>query len=280
MFQRWQRSWELTKQSAAVLAKDKVLMLFPLLSGLASILVIASFVIPVFATGAWKSLQHQRQFTPTEYVYLFLFYFCNYFVTIFFNCALMASANMALAGGRATLRDGIGIAMQRLGRIIMWALVACTVGLLLRTLEERAGKLGRIVIALLGAAWSIMTYFIVPVIVFEDQDVFEGVRRSAYLVKKTWGEGVGKALTFVVIGLLGVMVMFTGGIAGMMIHPLAGVLFMVVFFVLLVTMISAMSGIYTVALYRYACHGAVAEGFSPELIQGAFVEKKKSKFGF
>lgn len=280
MFQRWQRSWELTKQSAAVLAKDKVLMLFPLLSGIASILVIASFVAPIFATGAWKSLQHQHQLTPTEYGYLFLFYFCSYFVTIFFNCALMASANMALAGGRATLRDGIGIAMQRLGRIIMWALVACTVGLLLRTLEERAGRLGRIVIALLGTAWSIMTYFIVPVIVFEDQDVFEGVRRSAYLVKKTWGEGVGKALTFVVIGFLGILVMFTGGIAGMMIHPLVGVLFMVVFFVLLVAVISAMSGIYTVALYRYACHGVVAEGFNRDLIQAAFVEKKKSKFGF
>ncbi len=270
----------MTKQSAAVLAKDKVLVLFPLLSGAASILVIASFIVPVVTTGAWKSLQHQRQFTPAEYVYLFLFYFANYFVTIFFNCARMGSANMALAGGRATLSDGIGIAMQRLGRIIMWALVASTVGLLLRTLQERAGRIGRILIALMGAAWSIMTYFILPVIVFEDQDVFEGVRRSVYLVKKTWGEGVIKGLTFFVIGLLGVFVMFGGGIAGMMIHPLVGVLFMIVFFMMLVTVISAMNGIYTVALYRYACHGAVAEGFSPELIQGAFVEKKKTKFGF
>ena len=280
MFDRFRRSWELTKQSAALLAKDKVLMLFPLLSGMASIAVIASFFVPLFATGAWKSLQHEHQATPATYVFLFAFYFCNYFVTIFFNCALMGSANMALAGGRATLRDGFGIALQRLGRIIMWTLVACTVGLLLRTLEERAGRIGRIVIALLGAAWGIMTYFIIPVIVFEDQDVFDGIRRSAYLVKQTWGENVGRALSFIVIALLGLCVVFGGGIAGMVVHPLVGLLFMIVTFILLVTMMSAMSGIYTVALYRYACHGVVAEGFSPELIQGAFAEKKKRKFGF
>ena len=282
MFERLRRSWDLTKQSAALLAKDKVLILFPLLSGIASIVVVASFIVPVFATGAWKSLQHQHQHqaTPATYAFLFAFYFCNYFVTIFFNCALMASANMALAGGRASLRDGFGIAMQRLGRIIMWTLVACTVGLLLRTLEERAGRIGRIVIALLGTAWSIMTYFIVPVIVFEDQDVFDGIRRSAYLVKQTWGENVGRGLSFIVIGLLGICVVFGGGFAGMIVHPLVGMLFMVVSFIMLVTIMSAMSGIYTVALYRYACHGVVAEGFSPELIQSAFAEKKKSKFGF
>jgi Family of unknown function (DUF6159) len=280
MFDRLRRSWDLTKQTAALLAKDKVLILFPLMSGIASIVVVASFIVPVFATGGWKSLQHQHQATPATYAFLFAFYFCNYFVTIFFNCALMASANMALAGGRASLRDGFGIAMQRLGRIIMWTLVACTVGLLLRTLEERAGRIGRIVIALLGTAWSIMTYFIVPVIVFEDQDVFDGVRRSAYLVKQTWGENVGRALSFIVIGLLGICVVFGGGFAGMIVHPLVGVLFMVVSFIMLVTIMSAMSGIYTVALYRYACHGVVAEGFSPELIQAAFAEKKKSKFRF
>jgi hypothetical protein len=280
MFQRLQRSWEMTKQSAAVLAKDKVLMLFPLLSGLSSIAVIASFVIPVVATGAWKSLTYQRHLTPTAYVLLFLFYFANYFVTIFFNCALMASANMALAGGRATLSDGIGIALQRLGRIIMWALVACTVGLVLRTLEERAGKFGQIVIALLGAAWGIMTFFIVPVIVFEDQDVFGGIRRSTQLVKKTWGENAGRALTFAALILLGMIPLFVGGFAGLMIHPLVGVSFMVIYFILFVTAVSAMNGIYTVALYRYASQGAMAEGFNPELIQGAFAPKKQKKFGF
>ena len=279
MFNRFQRSWELTKLSAAALSKDKVLMLFPLMSGAATILVTISFFVPLFLNGSVKDLE-RHQGSPLTYLWLLLFYFCSYFVTIYFNCALMASANMALAGGRATLGAGFAIANQRLGKIISWALLATTIGMILRTLEERVGLLGKIIIVLLGAAWSILTYFIVPVIVFEDQGVFDGVRRSAELVKKTWGENVGKALTFSAFTLLGMLAIVPLTVVGIMIHPLVGILLMVVSITLLLTAVTAMDGIFKVALYRYAWMGAVSEGFSQDLIQSAFQEKKKGRFGF
>ncbi|HEY1270759.1 MAG TPA: DUF6159 family protein [Terriglobales bacterium] len=279
MFDRFSRSWELTKQSAAVLAKDKVLMMFPLLSGMATILLAVSFFVPMFLNGSIKALA-EHQATPSTYLWLFLFYFCNFFVQIYFNCALMASANMALAGGRASMSAGIGIANERLGKIISWTLVATTVGIILRTLEERVGILGKVIIALLGAAWSILTYFIVPVIVFEDQSVFDGVSRSAALVKKTWGENVAKNVTFSALTFLGLLGIGVVAIMGIMIHPLVAILIGVIGFALLLTAVSAMDGIFKVALYRYAWQGAQASGFSPELIQGAFAEKKKSRFGF
>jgi hypothetical protein len=279
MFERFRRSWELTKQSAALLSKDKVLMLFPLMSGTATIVLAVSFFVPLFLNGSLKALA-QHHGTPSTYLTLFLFYFCNFFVAIYFNCALMASANMALAGGRATLKDGLGIANERLGKIISWALLATTVGIILRTLEERVGLLGKIIIAILGAAWSILTYFIVPVIVFEDQDVFDGVQRSAFLVKKTWGENVGKNITISALTFMAMVPLLVVGLLAFAIHPLAGILLWVVGFILLLTAVSAMDGIFKVALYRYAWQGAKAEGFSPELIQSAFAPKKKTKFGF
>jgi len=273
MFARLQRSWDLTKQSAAVLAREKVLMLFPLLSGISTILICISFLVPLFRSGQLTAVQH-HQATPTSYATLFLFYFCSYFVTIYFNCALMAAANMALSGGHATLKDGLSLANQRIAQILMWTLVATTVGIILRTLEERAGRFGQIIIALLGAAWSILTYFMVPIIVFEDQDVFAGVRRSASLVKKTWGEGVGKSLTFSAFTLLGLIPMFVLGYVTFMIHPLVGVLFVACYFIVLLTAISAMDGIFKVALYRYPWSGVLPNEFTPDLVQGAFLSKK------
>ncbi len=272
MFTRFQRSWELTKQSAALLAKDKVLMVFPLMSGIATIALIVSFMVPMFRSGAFNEL-HAGNATPQTYAVLFAFYFCCYFVQIFFACALMASANMAFSGGRATLANGFSFAVERIGRIFMWALVSATVGLILRTLQERAGKIGRIIIGLMGMAWSILTYFMVPVIVFEDLGVTDGVKRSGALVKKTWGEGIGKGISFFAFTLLGMIACIALTVVGMMVHPAVGLMLMVTSFAVLVTGISAMDGIFKVALYRYACWGTVPEGFSPDMVQGAFARK-------
>lgn len=280
MFERFERSWELTKECWALLSKNKVLVMFPVLSGLASLVITASFLVPLFLTGAARQLQQHSQATPQTYLMLFLFYFCLYLVQIFFSCALMGAANVAFAGGQASLGVGLDLAWSRFGRIVVWAAVAATVGMILRTLEERAGVIGKIVIALLGAAWTILTYFMVPVIVFEDLGVSDGLARSTAMIKKTWGEGVGKALTFTALSLLGMFALFAVSIALLFVSPLLAVFVFLFGFIALVTVMSAMDGIFKVALYRYACWNMVPEGFSPEMVQSAFAPKKKGKFGF
>ena len=272
MLERFRRSWQLTQQSAAVLMRDKELLLFPVLSALSSLAVILSFLLPLFASQSFDSLQHHR--SPATYLLLFAFYFCNYFVTIFFNCALAGAANKALSGEHATLGDGLRIAMQRIVPILVWTVVATTVGMVLKALEQRAGKFGQIAIAILGAAWSILTYFIIPVVVFEDLDVADGVKRSAALVKKSWGEGVSAGVTFIALTLGALVPCAVLAFALFNIQPWAAALFVVIYIALLVTVVSAMDGIFKVALYRYAAQGTVVQGFDPALIQGAFVQKK------
>lgn len=279
MFQRFERSWELTKQCWSLLSRNKVLVMFPILSGLASLAIMVSFFVPLFLSGAARQLQHSHA-TPQTYLLMFLFYFCLYLVQTFFSCALMGAANVAFAGGESSLSVGLDLAWSRFGRIVAWAAVAATVGVILRTLEERAGLIGKIVIALLGAAWTLLTYFMGPVIVFEDLGVSDGLARSTALIKKTWGESVGKGLTFTAFTLLGLVVLFGGFGVLMMVNPILAVLCLVLGFVALMTVVSAMDGIFKVALYRYACWNMVPDGFSPELIQGAFAPKKKRRFGF
>ena len=277
MFERFERSWELTKQCWSLLSKNKVLVLFPVLSGMASIAIMITFFIPLFMTGGAQQVQQFQhgQATPERYILLFIFYFCLYLVQTFFSCALMGAANVAFAGGQSSLGVGLELAWERFGRIVVWAAVAATVGVILRTIQERAGLLGKIVIAVMGTAWTILTYFMGPVIVFEDLGVQEGLARSTALIKKTWGEGVGKGLTFAALSLFGIIALIVGAIAIGMINILAGVLTFTVGLIALVTVMSAMDGIFKVALYRYACWNMVPEGFSPDMVQNAFMAKKK-----
>jgi hypothetical protein len=280
MFSRIERSWELTKQCWSLLKRNKVLVMFPILSGCASLAIMVSFLVPLFMANFHQLQQHDSQLPPSTYVWLFLFYFCLYLVQTFFSCALMGAANVAFAGGQSSLSVGLDLAWSRFGRIVVWSMVAATVGMVLRTLEERAGLLGKIVIALLGAAWTILTYFMAPIIVFEDLGVQDGLARSTAMVKKTWGEAVGKNLAFSALAFLGLGGLIVGCFVLLLVQPIVAVLFFAIGFIALLTVISAMDGIFKVALYRYACWNMVPEGFSQEMVQNAFAPKKKSRFGF
>ncbi len=280
MFTRFQRSWELTKQCWALLNRNRVLMMFPILSGIASLVIMVSFLVPLFMSNLKQLEQHNSQLPPSTYLWMFLFYFCLYLVQTFFACALMGAANVAFAGGQSSLSVGLELAWSRFGRIVIWSMVAATVGVILRTLEERMGLIGKIIIALLGAAWTILTYFMAPIIVFEDLGVQDGLARSTAMIKKTWGESVGKNLAFSGLMFLGLILLIVGFFVVLMISPIVAVLSFIVGFIALFTIMSTMDGIFKVALYRYACWNMVPEGFSPELVQNAFAAKKKSRFGF
>lgn len=275
MFARYARSWQLTKQSFAVLSKNPVLMLFPVLSGFATVVVIISFLVPLFRTGAMAALAHQQaQLDPLRLVILFAFYYCCFLVQIFFSCALMASANMIFCGGKPTLRYGLDMAWSRIGQIAAWALIAATVGWVLRTIQERVGLLGRILIAVLGIAWSILTYFSVPVVMFEHYSLFESIKRSGDLVKKTWGETAGKGITFIALNLVAMVLWLVGAVVLFLVHPIVGLFWAVGYLALWMIVVSTVDGIFRVALYRYACFGDKTPLFDPQLIDNAFVQKK------
>jgi len=275
MMERIERAWELLKQSFNVLVNDKQLLVFPVFSAIATMVVCLSFIAPLILTGAYQHFGDNGRATTIDYLVVFAFYYCNYFVVIFFNSALVAAANICLAGGHPKVSDALSLAAGRIHRIAMWALVAATVGLILRTLQERLGKIGRFVVALLGTAWSLLTYFIVPVIIFEDLDMMESVQRSGRLFKETWGEEVAGGLSLGVIYLLlivpGFALMFLGFIARPLL--LVGILLGIVYFLLFATMVSALKSIFTVALYRYAVWKQVPPQFTPELIQNAWLPK-------
>jgi hypothetical protein len=282
MFRSLSNSWELVKASAAVLRSDKELVVFPIVSAIGVLIVTATFAVPLFLAGLFDQMYtdgHGLQ--PLGMLVAFLFYLVQYFVIFFANTALVGAAMIRLDGRDPTVGDGFRIAMRRAGPILGYALIAATVGMILRAIAERAGILGRLVISLIGLAWNLATYLVVPVLAAEDVGPVDAIKRSVGLLKHTWGEQiVGNAGIGAVVGLLtfglflvGVPLIVLAAMAESL-ALLAAVVAIVVLAALTLGVISsALSGIYTAAVYRYAATGEVGGSFSPELVRNAFRAK-------
>ena len=214
---RFQNSLALAKASLRVLRDDKQLTLLPLLSGVATLIVAASFFIPaalIAHNGATGGFSMQ----PLDWVLALAGYLVLTFVVVFFNAALVYAADRYLHGERITLGEAISAAAARRTILLPWVIVSATVSLFLRAIEQRAGIVGRIVAAFAGVAWSVVTFLVLPVLVIEGVGPIAAVKRSGELFKKTWGEnlianaGIG-IVTFVVAiaGLVPIGLLFLAG---------------------------------------------------------------------
>ncbi len=280
MFARISNSWELVKASAEVLMADKELIIYPIVSSIALLLVSVSFAVPIFLSNALDSIL-AGQAQVFGFLVLFAFYLVQYFVIIFSNTALVGATMIRLDGGDPTLADGFRIAWERIGTIFGYALLSATVGMILRWLSERNNVLSRIAASFVGLAWNLATFLAVPILVVEDVGPLEAVKRSAGLLKRTWGEQiVGNfsislvfgLITFAVI-LLDILVVAVAVSANMIWLIVAVVVLSVLFFMGLSLLSSTLSGIYTAAVYQYAMGGTSSDFFSKELVTNAFRQK-------
>jgi Family of unknown function (DUF6159) len=281
---KFSRTWELVKQSFVILRSDKQLMLFPILSAISCLTVTAIIatggtlvMMPAMASAASSGQPFQPHHSPLFLLGMFTLYVANYFVIVFFNVALVGVANSRLMGGDWTFRDGLELAWARKGTILQWAFVAATVGMILRTLEERMGLIGRIVMRIIGIAWTLACYFIVPVLAFEDLSPIAAIKRSSKLFRDTWGEKVVGGLSFTLVSFvlmlpafgLWFMAIVVGGVKAL----LAGFALLILYLLMLSVMMSAVQGIFNAALYRYACFKQVPAAFDANLVKSIWTAK-------
>ena len=277
MFDRFSRSWDMVKASAAVLRSDRELMLFPVLSGLATLLVLATFALPTFALGLFAD-----GWSVGGALLGFAFYFCTYSVMIFFNCALVGAAMIRLEGGDPTLSDGLAAARAKLGAIFGYAAIAATVGVLLQALKGKDNNiLVRIVGSGLGIAWTLATFLVVPVLVSRDIGPVDALRQSVSLLKRTWGEnavgqlGIGAAFGLLTAGavLASVLLVVLAAQASLVLAFAVGIV-CVIGVLLLGVYQAALTGIYSAVLYRYAVAHEVPPAFQGTDIAHAFAPRR------
>ena len=273
MFDRFSRSWELAKASASVIRSDKELLLFPVMSGIVTMVLLATFVLPIYVLELFANGNE-----VLGAILGFLFYFCSFSVTFFFNSALVAAALIRLEGGDPSVSDGLAAARARIVPILGYAAIAATVGMILNGLRTKVNNfIVRMIGAGLGVAWTLSTFLVVPVLVNEDVGPIEAIKRSIGHLKRTWGEnaignvGIGMVFALLWFGAIVVGALLVVGAASM--SPslaLVVAVFVVGALVVLGIVQSALSSVYSAALYRYATVGEAPRGFEGTSIATAF----------
>ena len=273
-FDRLSNGWKISMNSFKILAANKQLIIFPLLSGIALFLLIGSFFTAIYAASGWNFDNLQDTSPVINYLVMFIFYVINYFIIVFFNMALVHCTHLYFKGEEVTVRKGLQFSMSRIGVIFSWALVAGTVGTILKAIQENSGALGRIITGIIGIVWSVTTFFVVPVIAYEQLGPIDAFKRSSQLMKQKWGESLGATFSFGIIQLLAMFLLAIPlYIIGALIHPLAGIGLAIVGAFFILSVMSAAHTIFVSAVY-HDITGDPTEHFNRQMIDDLFVKEK------
>jgi hypothetical protein len=280
---RLAHGWSMARASFGVLRRYPKLAWLPMISGAVLALVVGSI-----ALSLWPQLRSTGSMSASGILGIFALYFLLTIVVVFCNVALIHCALRCHAGEEPSIRDGLEAAAARLPQILGWALLSATIGIALNALEnalkENLGFFGTLISGLFGFAWSVVTYFVVPVLASEGLGPLSAIRRSSDILRGKWGESLAGEARFALLGILcfvsalglflvGLAIAVTqgaGALAGL------GLLLMaagVACGLATIVVWQALSAIFQAGIYVYACTGVVPPSFDRAMMEGAFRHK-------
>jgi hypothetical protein len=266
---RIKRGWALTKKSWGLLREHPSLIRFPLYGA------VATTLLAIVTLGPGLYFWEEDQLAGAIPIIVIGVYVLS-FVGFYFSVGLAACADMIFRGEEATIGDGLAVARSRIAQISGWAAVSAAISLVMGLLENQGGTLGTIAARLVGMAWSLITFLAVPVIAIEGTGPFETIKRSGTLFRERWGQqitgniAIGAAVFL--IGVLPAVLLILAGVALWSAASFLGAVLVVIgALVLAIALLvsRALSGIFGVALYRYALDGEVVGGFTQEDLESA-----------
>ena len=288
--EKFRRSWSIFLKALDLIMAEKKLLIFPLISAVAMIILIALIIAGLAAwallTGDPEAVESSGASGILEIAVFFVLYLVTMLVSNLCMAAFFSEIFRGLNGDSVEVSRGIRKAFSRFKAIFLWSLLASTVGLILSMLERRAGIIGAIVIKLLGVVWAVASCFAIPAIVCNRDlnNPFQALKYSASAIKRTWGESligfVGINMISWVASLLLVLLVFAGIVLGVLagsavcwilVAVMAACLLMA--YVLFCYLVKVAEAIYRAALYQYA-EGMEVVVFSEEELAGAFRSKK------
>jgi hypothetical protein len=300
------RSWQLFKSSVVVIRNHPKLLVFPIVTGLLTVVIALFFLAPLvlvllaphwIQNTPWQVLAERwgfvrfhygaggnAQFQPLATLLLAGMYLLNMFLATFCSVAFNSQIMEALAGGGVSIQHGLQAACVRWKSVLLWSLLAGTVGLFIRALEQRFSFLGRIVAGFIGLAWSVAAIFAIPILV-RDASVsnpFEVLMKSAKTLKASWGEMLAGY-----VGMQGTNLLFLWGslllwviTVGLAILTHNAWILLVVGVPWLLSLVaysylaSIASRVYLCALYMYAAEGVVPDPYNASMMNMAWKMKK------
>jgi len=232
-----------------------------------------SFVLVFLGVNGWSDENLEDPGTVGNYLSLFLFYLVNYFIVVFFNMGLIHCTRLYFRGEEVSINAGLRFSLSRIGTIFSWAVFAATVGTILRIIQEESGFIGKIITGIIGIVWNIATFFVVPVIAYEDLGPIAAFKRSSQLMKQKWGESLGATFSFGLIQFLAMIVLVIPlFFIGNMIHPIGGIALALMGVFIIATIFSAAQTIFVSAVY-HNINDEPVKHFNQQMIDGLFQKK-------
>jgi len=186
---RFSATWSLMKSSLTILLEDKRMLLFPVFSGVCTLLVGFTFILPLLFTGGISSIGIFESLSDTMMFFtLFMFYYLNYFIIIFFNSSAILYAIKHIRGEEPTFAGVFNELRNRLAHLLGWTAIAATVGIIINTIENQSDFIGKLIAGLIGLSWTVTSFLVLPVLVIERKGPIESLKESAGMLKKSWGE--------------------------------------------------------------------------------------------
>jgi len=274
-FSRLSNGWKLAKTSLSLLNENRSLLILPVFSAISMILILSTFFGgSYFLIGDFleESFADESSSNILIYGMIFIYYLINFFIITFFNTALIHCAVSILNGEKITISEGISFATSKLDKILGWSIVSATVGTLLNLLQN-TGKIGEIAAAFIGVAWSVLTFFVVPILVYQDKGVMDSVKESGRIIKDKWGESLAGNFSFGIIYMIGLVA--AGGIASLLyaVNPMIGIVAMVCMVLFMITVLSAAKTVFVAAVYNHTTERPVGN-FSTDILDDIFMNKK------
>tara|TARA_B110000444_G_scaffold55433_1_gene51647 strand:+ start:623 stop:1486 length:864 start_codon:yes stop_codon:yes gene_type:complete len=262
------RGWKMSKLSMSVVMKDPELIVYMFICGFLSLLAMIGMSLPQYLEQAW-AIDSEGQMTGAYMGFVFVGYMTISIVVTFWNSAIVANSHIRLTGGDPKFMDGVSAAMSKIHIIILWGIIAGTVGLLLKILNQAARnqKGGAAVFAMIltaigAAVWWMMTFFMIPHMILENQSLGESLKSSKSMFFKSWGENITSGLGIGIIGFffIAVIAILTFGMA-VALGPLwfIGVGFGAVGIAVAIAWTNAAEQVAVTALYLYSKNGEMPE---------------------
>ncbi|MBU6329791.1 MAG: hypothetical protein KGR18_07575 [Acidobacteria bacterium] len=274
---RFANSKQLAGASWGVLKSDKELLAIPVIGGAVCAVIAAVIGLVVYSTLETTTdavtNETSKQANPAAVLLLIIGVLVIAVISQLFAGALVAGANERLEGGDPTLGSAFSKATSRIVPIAGWTATNATVGAVLSAVQEKAGFLGDLVVGMIGAAWNIATWLVMPVIIIEGVGPFAAVKRSVMLIKAKWGENIIAQVGFGLLGLLLIVpgVIVFGALTAAV--PFLGLPLLLIYLAVVFTVLSALGAIFRTALYRYAAGLPVGAAFSEPMLASSFGAK-------
>ena len=253
------RGWQMSKLSMAVVKKDPELLAYMIIAGVMRLACLVGISTPQFLEMEW-AVNPDGSFTSTYLGFIFVAYMVLSIIVVFWNSAIIANTNIRLTGGDPKFADGVNAALKRLPIIIVWGIIAGTVGLLLKGLEGAARSSDNEAIASIihligGFAWWVMTFFMIPHIILEGQSVGDALKSSKSMFFATWGENITSGIGIGLIAFCIALPLMAATLGLTVVVGPIGLFFGAITIGLLIAWTNAAEQVAVVALYRFAKDG-------------------------